>query len=85
MEMVDSVAQGACNMSGVCNGCPDRKIITVGETYNCHDHCERYAEEVRAHRELVEKRLNGRILDKAYGDYVADKNYRLRTKYGKRR
>lgn len=83
MEMVDSDQQGVCDMSGVCNGCPDRKIITEGKTYNCHDHCERYAEEVRVHREEQAKRLNGKLKENAYMDYVAEKNKRLRRRNGK--
>lgn len=75
--------QGACDMSAVCLDCPDRMVVCTDEfKYNCHDHCERYAEEVRLHREEQAKRLNGKLKENAYMDYVAEKNKRLRKRKG---
>lgn len=68
-------------MSKVCYNCPDRRIITEGETYNCHDHCERYAEEVRRCRAEKEERAKKEFAGKLVRDYTIEKNLYFKRKY----
>lgn len=71
-------------MSKVCYQCPDRKIVTEEPYYNCHDHCERYAEEVRRHREEKELRDSKDMSGRLIRDYIITKNLDLKRKYGRR-
>lgn len=68
-------------MSKVCWNCPDRKIITEGETYNCHDHCERYADEVRKHRAEKEEREKKEFTSRLVRDYAIERGMYRRKKY----
>ena len=68
-----------------CKNCTERKVgFFDGKPYNCHNHCEKYAEEVRqakAAKEIYDKK---RI---AYLDglnYDCEKHRRLKKKYKSR-
>ena len=69
----------------ICKNCEEREIYIRpdGTAYNCHNHCEKYMEEVK--RVRAEKDTYNRKRT-AYLDligYECDKRERLTRKYGK--
>ena len=71
----------------VCHNCPDRKIYfrDDGTPYNCHNHCEKYAEEVRQCREMKEKIEKKSLSYKLCMDYDMQKSERLNRRYNRRK
>lgn len=81
---------GACDMGfdirqRVCHDCEDREIYIRddGTPYNCHNHCEKYAEEVRQLREYNAKRQDAIKMRSEVLGYMKDKKKAMRQKYGR--
>lgn len=74
-------------MSGVCYQCEDRKVywISAEDHYNCHNHCQKYAEEIQKRREEKEKYEKGRSAYRLQYEYDVDKRIKLSKKYMSKR
>lgn len=71
----------------VCHNCQDREVYVQedGTSYNCHNHCERYAEEVKRCREAKERFEKKNLGYKLCMDYDFEKCERLNRKYNRRK
>lgn len=71
----------------VCHNCQNREVYVRedGTSYNCHNHCERYAEEVKRCREAKERFEKKNLGYKLCMDYDFEKCERLNRKYRKKK
>lgn len=68
-------------IKGVCKDCPDRRVT---RDYNCHSHCERYAEEKRQRAEAKAKEDDERHVSiDEIGRYLAIKDVKTKVRKGR--